>query len=120
MGLRSKPPGVSTLMQGAWRQGGLVPGTTVTRRPHGPPPLVGGSLGAARALPPEDHSCPPRRPLAPLFLARVASSSLLLSSLWGVLAAHSQVEVVKPGPDSHPSGFPYPALHPCKWGPHVP
>lgn len=97
---------------------GRPPGRRMWLVPTAPLSL-GGLWVQPCALPPEDRSCPPRRPLAPLFLARVASPSLFLSSLWGLLAAHSQVEMVKPGPDSHPSGSPYPALHPCKWGPHV-
>lgn len=37
----------------------------------------------------------------------------------GVLCPHSQVEIFKPRPNSHPSGFPYPSAVPCANGAHM-
>ena len=69
-------------------------------------------------LPPEDASCP-GGPQPPFLLAWQPGPLWSLSSLWGVLCPHSQVEIFKPSPHSHPSGFPIPALCPPANGAHM-
>lgn len=56
-------------------------------------------------------------PCSPLLGPRGVALSCL-SSLWGALAAHSQMVTFKSRPSSHPSGFPCPALRPAN-GAHV-
>lgn len=59
----------------------------------------------------------PGAPQPPFLLAWQPGPLWSLSSLWGVLCPHSQVEIFKPSPHSHPSGFPIPALCPLQMGP---
>lgn len=62
---------------------------------------------------------PHRAPLPPLLLARQHGPLWSLSSLWGVRCPHSQVEIFKAHPNSHPSGFPYPSAMPPANGAHM-
>lgn len=77
----------------------LVPGHSC--HPLSPPPASGwGVPGSEPAPPPEDTSCLPTSGPAPHLVHSVAS--LVLSSHWGVPPPHSQVEMFKPHPSSHP------------------
>lgn len=135
-GEHGRVPGVQALLTGTWRvwapssllgAGLLVrepreaesmsgqglrwgcswcPGTPVARCPCCRP-LAGGSWGSEPAPPPEDASRLPTSGPAPHLVHSVAS--LVLSSHWGVPPPHSQVEMFKPHPSSHPLD-PTPAL----------
>lgn len=98
-------------------------GTAVTRGPRCQPLIGWGGISGLRTmlLPPGDPSCfPPQGPLCAPLSWRVQRRPLWsLSSLWGVLPPHSQVEMFKPSLNSHPSGFPYPSAAPPANGAHM-